>query len=354
MSISSSNERLPNLPFGKLWLLAGVSLFLFIVSWNWFWFSKHVVPLPKDDAKLWSYHRRRVATESSVVLIGSSRIQIGFDQRRYAQLTGNNTIQLAIVGQSPIPILRNLAEDESFKGTVISDFSEYLIYQSEAHPDYFTVPNEWLKVYQESKTSDDFEFRLRGYAAYLIADPTLGENPPDALKNLMTPRTFEKQNIDKLIFGGRPIYFDRSMISMIMKMDDFLTEEMKKEIMEKRRVAPIAALRDSLDKSPPQPAEFLEIVGKIEGYVQKIQARGGRVIIVNFPMSGELERLNNLAFPRKYFWDVFAAKTSAKTIHFKDYPQLQFECPDGSHLDPKDTAQFTEGLVELIRSDLLR
>lgn len=351
MSINTANDRLFKFRIGRVWGATFLLVISFFIVWNVFWFTHYVVPLPQDDAKLWSYHRRRVEREgnNSIVLIGTSKMQRGFDQNKFAELTGRKSIQLAIVGQSPIPILQNLAEEEAFKGVVICDFSEFIVYQSEMFPNSFNIPNEWIKTYQESKTSDDFEFRLRTYSTYLIANPTLGANLPDALKNVITGKAFEKKTIDKMQGGVQPTYFDRSLI---FNLDDYLTQEEKNEIIEKNRIVPIKAMEEMIEKYPPQPSKFLEIVHKIEGYVEKIQARGGKVIIVNFPLSGELEKLNDIAFPKKDFWDVFTKQSSARTIHYKDYPQLQFECSDGSHLDAKDTPQFTEALVEIIRKDL--
>jgi hypothetical protein len=151
MSISNSNDRLPKLPFGKIWLLIGISLILFIVGWDFFWLTNNVMLLPNDDENLWSYHRRRVQRENkSVVLIGSSRMQMGFDQNKFTELTGRKTIQLAVVGESPIPLLQNLAEDETFHGTIISDFSEYLNFQKELYPDYPSLALARLKHYQKN------------------------------------------------------------------------------------------------------------------------------------------------------------------------------------------------------------
>ncbi len=46
-------------------------------------------------------------------------------------------------------------------------------------------------------------------------------------------------------------------------------------------------------------------------------------------------------------WDAFAASTSAPTIHWVDVPGMaRLSCPDGSHLDARDTRAFTEALVQ--------
>lgn len=349
MFISSSNDRLPALPYGKIWLLVAISTVTFFYSWNEFWNAKKVPSLPRDDAKLWSYHRRQVSRHDgqAVVLIGSSRMQTGLYLDKFAELTGTRPVQLAIAGQSPLPVLQDLAEDESFRGTVISDFAELLIYRGELWSNTTQVANEWIKVYRESKTSDDFEFRLRGYTRYLVADPTYGDNPPEALKNLVTGKAFKDKTVDDLRTNVRPVNFDRSLV--FLEIGDFLTGDEEAELRAKARTSATNTMKFVIENEPPQPAEFLKIVYRIEESVQKIQSRGGRVIIVNFPTSGELKVLNEIAFPRKDFWDVLESRTSAQTIHYEDHPGLsKFVCPDYSHLDAKDTPEFTENLVRVI------
>src|SRR5262249_10352840 len=111
-------------------------------------------------------------------------------------------------------------------------------------------------------------------------------------------------------------------------------EEKNSIRIEKSRNKTVADLRRQQEQDPPDPGKFVEIVVWIESLVQRIQSRGGRVIFISPPMSGEVWEVNKQVFPRKDFWDVFSVRTSAKTIHFKDYPSLaNFVCPDGLHLD---------------------
>ena len=318
----SSNDRLPDSPFKKIWLLIFISLVLFIVVWDGFWISRKIGPLPKDDAKLWSYHRKRVVSlgKKAVVLIGSSRMQMGLDQGKFTQLTGKKTIQLAVAGESPIPVLQNLAEDDSFNGTIISDFSEYLIYERETNSNSTHVVDEWVKEYKESKSSDDLEFMLRGYGRYVLANPTLGKNLPDSLGNLITGKVFSNRSPQQIVHETKQSYFDRTLI---FDLDYLLSKKEIDAMLEVNKNGSIKTLRDFFTNTPPNRKQFLEIVNKIETFVQQIQSRGGKVIFVSFPMSGELEKLNDVVFPREVYWDVFAAKTSATTIHYKDYLQLQ-------------------------------
>lgn len=345
---SNSNDRIPNLPNRRTWLFIALSAILFITIWNFFWLSRKVPTLPKDNAELWAYHRRRVAHdgENAIVLIGSSRMQTGLNQEKFAELVGRKPVQLAMVGESPVPLLKHFAEDETFRGTIISDFPEFLVYQKEFSQVQSNTIESWIHAYKESKSSDDFEFWLRNIARNFVASPQLGKSPPDAIKNMIDGEVFRKPTVDDIFLREKPVYFDRSLI---FDMDKLFTKSEIEEIMRRGKKTPIDAMKNMLNHNPPTPEKYKEITKKIEGYIHRIQSRGGKVIIVNFPFGGELWNLNEQAFPKKEFWNEFASSTSAKVIHFKDYPTLSnFNCPDDSHLDGKDTPEFTENLVKII------
>ncbi|MGH8245811.1 MAG: hypothetical protein ACREUU_05195, partial [Gammaproteobacteria bacterium] len=72
----------------------------------------------------------------------------------------------------------------------------------------------------------------------------------------------------------------------------------------------------------------------VRAAVNRIQARGGRVIFLVLPTSGYVKAINDRRYPREHFWDVFASSSGARTLHFEDEASLrEFTCPDGSHLD---------------------
>jgi hypothetical protein len=50
----------------------------------------------------------------------------------------------------------------------------------------------------------------------------------------------------------------------------------------------------------------------------------------------------------KIYWDEFARRTRFATIHFADYPELQLECPDFSHLDKRKASRFSSTLAKIL------
>src|SRR5262249_16897504 len=80
--------------------------------------------------------------------------------------------------------------------------------------------------------------------------------------------------------------------------------------------------------------------------VTKIRDRGGQVIFVRFPFTGELKKLEDQGTPRAQIWDPMIKATGCTGIYFEDYPELAgFDCPEWSPLSAGDSVAFTKALV---------
>jgi hypothetical protein len=87
--------------------------------------------------------------------------------------------------------------------------------------------------------------------------------------------------------------------------------------------------------------------------VDKLRARGGKIVFVRFPLSGELKDYEDHATPRANTWDPLLQQTGAPGIYFEDYPELSgFTCPEWSHLSAGDSVEFTKRLVPHLRTAL--
>ena len=80
-------------------------------------------PWVGDDKDLWAEQRRKVDNNgSAIALVGTSRMHVGLAidvlRRRFP---GREIAQLAIDGAAPLPTLRDLANDPSFRGLVICE-----------------------------------------------------------------------------------------------------------------------------------------------------------------------------------------------------------------------------------------
>ena len=87
--------------------------------------------------------------------------------------------------------------------------------------------------------------------------------------------------------------------------------------------------------------------------VAKLQSRGGKIVFVSFPHSGELKALEDRDTPRAQTWEPLLQSTHVPGIYYEDYPELaSFNCPEWSHLSAGDSVEFTKRLVPHLRTAL--
>ena len=117
---------------------------------------------------------------------------------------------------------------------------------------------------------------------------------------------------------------------------------------------------------PPPPTyipeqEFAKMMGQainqrfndVAAAVQKLRARGGKIVFVRFPYSGELKKLEDRETPRIGIWDRVLKDTGAPGIYYEDFPDLAgFNCPEWSHLSAGDSMEFTKRLIPHLRAAL--
>ena len=87
--------------------------------------------------------------------------------------------------------------------------------------------------------------------------------------------------------------------------------------------------------------------------VERLRARGVKVVFIRCPSSGTLREMETTYSPRAGFYDRILAATGAPGIHFEDYPELAgFDCPEWSHLTADDALIFTERLMPILEGVL--
>ncbi len=118
--------------FLKSAILAIFLCIMFLFFWEFNAQRKGLVKDFEDDSELWSNNRAKVYLPSNkaVVFIGSSRIRYDLDIPTWEKFTHLEAIQLGMTGSSPLPILHNLAEDPKFKGKLIMDVTEFLLFNA--------------------------------------------------------------------------------------------------------------------------------------------------------------------------------------------------------------------------------
>lgn len=318
------------------WLLATAITLGGWFAFEKYWRSQGYAPTVMDSLDLWSQHRARAvkaAPPQRIALLGASRIQYGFSPavfRDEAFKMGLNVdpIMLAVNGHYPLAALRDLADDPKFTGTVIigcdSRGMDRKVWEMQA--------KQIAHYHHDWSPSREVHRRL----LTRVQEHAIAARPDFAFVTLI------KRTIDGL---GAPykeyVTFERDRAGG--------TDYVKSDIAAIRN-ARVADLRKYYPLyTPPTPEVWLNEMREVVRWVERINARGGKVVFYREPVSGEHIELDEQNFPREKYWDKLVAIMPATMIDFRDYPPLNIDTPDTSHIDIKDIDRHTRAFVQVLR-----
>lgn len=321
-SSSSAAERVPALPWLRLGVAVAVLAFALVAAAEALWRAQGFTPTSQDGAALWSLTRDQ-ATGDALVILGSSRIQTGFDMA-YARQRGYRPVMLAIDATSPRRILEDLAHDPSFRGVVLCGvWAETLV------PGPLDLRAEgWLA--QHRRASLDTRLNQRARAAF--------------------QRTFVLASYNTSIHRVLRHLFDAGRLP---EPSYLTTDPDRGRANDFARAPDLVGLRESgLRARQRVPFEWTENrfeaqIAEWQGWVDQIEARGGHVAFARLPSSGTMAALEAERAPRAGYWDTFAATIDAPTWHFEDADR-NFVLPDESHVDITDRVALTELMLDFL------
>lgn len=331
--------------FLKAGLLCLFLVIAFSITWEWYWRSKGVTIAYDDGKELWSDKRAKVykAADKATVFVGSSRNKYDLDIDTWRSITGEDAIQLAFEGASPLFVLNDLANDKNFNGKLVIDVTEGLFFGLFS-PNGSRV-TDGIKYYKERTPAQKFSFKLNhileSQLVFLDKD-YLSLNA--LLSKVVPPRHGVYAGPDFPMDFGR-ITFDRQN-----KMTDRFVADTNLQNKVKGIWQAIGKMMSTMPR--PTPAQEDSIFTTIQNDIDKIKARGGQVIFVRTPSSGPVLMGEKMGFPRKKYWDRLLALTNCQGIHFEDYPETaNMICPEWSHLSPKDAVIYTKELVRILAEE---
>jgi hypothetical protein len=315
-----------------VWLLSALLACAALGSFETVFRGAGHTPSVVDDMALWSLHRSQVyrrGNETPFVVLGASRIQLGFVPK---ELEGRyphyRPVQLAIDGRYPWATLRDLALDENFRGIVLCSMKAEGFLKS-----HWEDQTPYVAYYHDQfNTNTALNARISSYLQGKVAllYPTLRAD--EVLLHLLKYRSLPSPPYLRT-FPDRSRAADYSML----------------DIAEHRRMRIATTEEYYANRAYVSPAQWLKEAMEIEPYVRKIQGRGGKVVFLQCPSTGEYWAYEEKTCPKAQYWDVLARQTSATTIHFQDFPELAcFDCPDTSHLDFRDAVPFTRALLRIL------
>ena len=329
-SISSSDRR----AWLSSWGLALVIVFTVAMAWETFWRTQGFSPSVTDDAALWVAARREIQSDdaSEVVLVGSSRTQVDFEPLTFTAATGwRKPIQLAVTMGPTIPVLTNLANESTFAGIVIAEVNPIIFFARLRALDDVVI--QYLERFRTLTPANVIELRLGSLVQQVLTFRLPALSPAE---------------LGRAYWRGqwpRPSHYtvDRDRYqSMDFRLLPGLAARNRR----------MAAARARSKLRFYEPSELATRLSEVEALVDTIEARGGEVIFVRLPTNGHIRKNERELVPRNRYWDVFAARSEALTIHFEDHAELSsFRAPDGEHLDHRDAVAFSKRLGAVIQSE---
>ena len=109
---------IPQVPWRGMTVVVVLIVIAAALRWEFYCRSIGYGPTLNDNEDLWVQARRRVQPES-LVIVGDSRACVRSRSRRTGKGLGKRPVQLALAGSCAYPVLADLANDESFHGTII-------------------------------------------------------------------------------------------------------------------------------------------------------------------------------------------------------------------------------------------
>src|SRR6059058_266499 len=311
-------------------------------------------PTFNDNEDLWTMMRRCVKPES-VVIIGDSRAWFDLDLDELQKGLSKRPVQLAMGGGCAYPVLADLANDENFHGTIVCSVVPRLFVAPPGTPPMERGEKAVRRSHTQTpaqRASQYLAMPLEEHIAFLKQEELTLD---DLLKRLPIPnRPYA------LVSPRLPPYFG----TLDRERRARMTEECAQPGSELAKM--IQQIWIPLFTPPPPPTyipkeEFAKTMEDainqrfkdVAAAVQKLRARGGKIVFVRFPYSGDLKKLEDRETPRAGIWDRVLKDTGAPGIYYEDFRDLAgFNCPEWSHLSASDSVEFSKRLIPHLRAAL--
>lgn len=356
-SSTSSSEfarEIPDLPWRGVLTAVVLLTALATAGWEAAVRLRGYGPAPDDNADLWA-ERRAAVRPDSLVLVGTSRMLFNADLDVLERALGRRPVQLALAGSSPFPVLADLAQDESFRGTVILDLVPAMFLAPGGPPMEVSLKalqrhREWTPA---QRWSHELGKPVEANLAFLNAD------------DLALGKLLERIELtERAGFHAPP------------KLPPyFYTVDAER----RGRMVPEAAVIGSplqqtvvsrwlpLFTPPPPPAhvppeQFGAMMsrtiearfGETQRHIAAIRARGGDVVFVRMPVQGPLLEREEMLAPLAATWDRLVRENNVAAINFTDHAELaSFTLPEWSHLSAPDSVEFTRRLAPHLQRALV-
>jgi hypothetical protein len=282
---------------------------------------------------LWCEKRAAANGSHTIAILGGSRALVGIDPHLLDQsLPGWHAFQLALDGTSPFAVMRDLVEDQKFKGVILCDVGSLGVMETSSR----TMAKDWVSFYHDEfpkwgmlDRRANTEIRTLLQSRFVVLSSPLGL---PSLVRIGPYKSYEHMLPSRF----RPAEFRARMSPEKLRLHRAWRIERAMEI-----------LRDH--PSVPDPDVVQGWYAELKTMRETIEQRGGRLIFVRMPTSGEHWTLDEKFYPRDIWWNGIESNTGIPCMHFADYDSLKnIDCPDSSHLDATDVPAMTDEIARFL------
>ncbi len=358
MHSSTSNfdfaRTIPALPWRPVLIAVALLSTAATVAWEYHARAVGYGPTLNDTSDLWAETRNKVQPDS-IVLIGTSRMLFDMDLDTLEQGLGRRPVQLALVGSSPYPILADLAADESFHGTLLVDIVPAMFFAPPGSP-----PMHNSEVALKRRREWNYSQRWGNALGQQVEQRVAFVKQEDLTLAKLLEQIPIPDRANALVAPPLPPYFyslDHDRRARMVPQSAIVGSPLQHRV---------STGWLGLFAMPPPPSyipieQFKQMMGQAfearfadtAKHIARIQARGGKVVLLRLPVTGPLvEREEQLA-PRAATWDRLLRENKVAGIHFAEHADLKtFDCPEWSHLSATDSVEFTRRLVPHLKAAL--
>ena len=355
-SISSSEvppfvRIVPRLRWRAAGLLASALVVIAVSGWELRMRSLGLHAADIGDGKAyWVVERRKIdaGPRDQVAIIGDSRILFDTNLDLWQQLTGVRPIQLALPGTPALPFLTDLASDEHFAGLVVLGINEAIF--------FLPIPGlggdalEYLRIESPSqRVGHQIDLLLQRRLAFLDTEYSLFpliDQLDIGNRSGVDPGYFAVGNDYSTVWKLSEAFADRQT-TMWPRLE---TDSYLQQHAELAWSSAITGINDSLAHGRAYPDALVGgMIAKARRDIETIRGRGGEVVFVRPPASGEFLKWERIFVPRAMVWDRLLRETHSFGIHFEDYPEMRVLVPrEWSHLTGADQKLFSRAYVTVL------
>lgn len=310
-------------------------------AYEWSLRAAGAEPNFRDNQARWSVVRdamERDQNHNAIALLGASRIRAAISLTELeARYPDQGIYPLGYVGRVPCAALQDLAENSSFRGTVIISLTSVWV-------DCRPGPNQMHDTVARYHAEWNWARKLDAWATNQVTQSLVAVDPDHSIRTLISNAVDPERTL-----LPRKYEITRRNRQLEIDFSHFSEEQLEQERARRawgynQIIAPDEAGRR---------ARWQTGLDAFDDAIETITARGGQVVLVRLPTGGALRTAEEGYFPRAAYWDEMASQLPAAiSLHYQDHAALAtVDTPDGDHLDYRNAPMFTAALFDALEQE---